>query len=66
MKIHHGTAMDLSRFENESFDITLVLEPMCHMYMNKDKCKVLEEAIRVTKIKGYILYERSYDDSIYL
>lgn len=25
------------------------------MYTNKDKCRVLEEAIRVTKRKGYIL-----------
>ena len=40
---------------NESFDITLVLGPMYHMYTNEDKRKVLEEAIRVTKRKGYIL-----------
>lgn len=52
---HQGTALDLSRFEDESFDITLVLGPMYHMYTNEDKCKVLEEAIRVTKRKGYIL-----------
>ncbi len=25
IKTHHGTALDLSRFEDESFDVTLVL-----------------------------------------
>lgn len=51
---HHGTALDLSRFEDEAFDITLVLGPMYHMYNDEDKKKVLEEAIRVTKKEGYI------------
>jgi len=52
--IHHGTALDLSGFEDEFFDITLVLGPMYHMYNVEDKKKVLEEAIRVTKKEGYI------------
>ena len=54
IKTHQGSALDLSRFEDESFDLTLVLGPMYHMYTQKDKQKVLEEAIRVTKKKGHI------------
>lgn len=50
-----GTALDLSRYAAESFDITLVLGPMYHMYTKADKLKVLEEAIRVTKTNGHIL-----------
>ncbi len=50
-----GTALDLSRFADESFDITLVLGPMYHIYTKEDKQKVLEEAIRVTKKHGHIL-----------
>lgn len=50
-----GTALDLSRYSDESFDITLVLGPMYHMYTKEDKLKVLEEAIRVTKTNGHIL-----------
>ena len=50
-----GTALDLSRYSDESFDITLVLGPMYHMYREEDKQKVLAEAIRVTKSKGHIL-----------
>ncbi len=55
IRTHHGTALDLSRFPDETFDITLVLGPMYHMYTQEDKKKVLEEAIRVTKKNGHIL-----------
>jgi len=50
-----GTALDLARYADETFDITLVLGPMYHMYSKEDKQKVLAEAIRVTKKQGYIL-----------
>lgn len=54
IRTHHGTALDLSRFEDESFDITLVLGPMYHLYTQEDKQKTMEEAIRVTKKDGHI------------
>ena len=54
IRTHQGTALDLSRFEEESFDMTLILGPMYHMYTKEDKEKVLAEAIRVTKKGGYI------------
>ena len=53
--ILHIIALDLSRFADESFDITLVLGQMYHMYTKENKRKVLEEAIRVTKNHGHIL-----------
>lgn len=40
IRTHQGTALDLSRFEDESFDMTLVLGPMYHMYTKEDKEKV--------------------------
>lgn len=55
IRTHRGTALDLSRFEDEAFDITLVLGPMYHLYTKADKEKALAEAIRVTKKQGYIL-----------
>ncbi len=54
IRTHHGTALDLSRFEDESFDMTLVLGPMYHLYTKEDKQKAMAEAIRVTKKGGYI------------
>jgi len=54
IRTHHGTALDLSRFEDESFDMTLVLGPMYHLYTKEDKQKAMAEAIRVTKRGGHI------------
>lgn len=50
-----GDALDLSRFENDSFHVTLSFGPMYHLYDEKDQHKALNEAIRVTKPGGIIL-----------
>ena len=50
-----GNALDLSFLPDDSFDITLSLGPMYHLYTKEDKIKALNEAIRVTKPGGYIL-----------
>ena len=55
VKAYQGTALDLSRFEDNSFDLTLVFGPMYHLYTLKDKVQALKEAHRVTKPNGYIL-----------
>ena len=44
-----GDALNLSRFDENTFDVTLVLGPMYHMFTMEDKKKVLEEAIREKK-----------------
>ena len=55
-KIHavQGNALDLSRYEDESFDLVLILGPMYHLYTMEDRKKALEEAVRVTKKGGHI------------
>lgn len=50
-----GNAMDLSELSDGSFDLTMVLGPMYHLYTRDDKLKALSEAVRVTKPGGYIL-----------
>lgn len=49
-------ALDLSQFAEESFDMTLVFGPMYHLYKKEDVQKAIEEAIRVTKKDGVILF----------
>ena len=49
-----GNMQDLSVFADESFDLTLVLGPMYHLYTKEDKQKAMAEAIRVTKRGGHI------------
>ncbi len=51
-----GDATDLTRFEDDSFDVTLVFGPMYHLYEKVDVDKAIDEAIRVTKPGGAILY----------
>lgn len=53
--ITQGNAMNLSAFESNVYDITLLLGPMYHLFTTEDKLKALSEAIRVTK-KGGIIF----------
>lgn len=55
VKAYQGTALKLKRFENDTFDMTLVFGPMYHLYTFEDKVKALSEAKRVTKPGGVIL-----------
>lgn len=55
VKAKQGTALDLSRFKENTFDMTLVFGPMYHLYSFEDKLKALNEAKRVTKPGGVIL-----------
>lgn len=55
LRAFQGDALDLSRFEDNSFDVTLVFGPMYHLYEPDDVNKALDEAIRVTKPSGVIL-----------
>lgn len=50
-----GNAVDLSFLEDNTFDMTLLLGPMYHLYTKEEKLLALSEAVRVTKPKGYIL-----------
>lgn len=55
VKAFQGNAMKLSKFADESFDVTLVFGPMYHLHEMEEKIKALSEAKRVTKTGGYIL-----------
>lgn len=55
IKSFQGDALDLGRFGENTFDVTLVFGPMYHLYEEKDVHKALEEAVRVTKKGGVIL-----------
>ena len=50
-----GNALDLSLFGDDSFDLTLVLGPMYHLYTKEDKLRALSEAVRVTRPGGRIM-----------
>ena len=52
--LQQGNALDLSRFEDNSFDMTLLLGPMYHLFSQEDQTRALNEALRVTKPNGYL------------
>lgn len=54
VKAWQGNAMKLSRFEDESFDLTLLFGPMYHLHAYEEKLQALREAKRVTKKGGFL------------
>jgi len=52
--ILQGNALDLSAFESETYDVTLLLGPMYHLYTEDDQRQALAEALRVTKRGGVV------------
>lgn len=53
--ITRGNAMNLHDFADESYDVTLLLGPLYHLFTEADKLRALSEAVRVTKKGGVIL-----------
>ena len=49
-----GNALDLSMYEDNTFDVTLVLGPLYHLFKPEEDEKAISEAIRVTKPHGKI------------
>ena len=64
--ITQGNAMDLSVFTDNTYDMTLVLGPMYHLYTQEDKRKAISEAIRVTKQRGIVIVAYVISDSVIL
>ncbi|MBO6129667.1 MAG: class I SAM-dependent methyltransferase [Pseudobutyrivibrio sp.] len=55
VKAYQGNALKLKRFEDNSFDLTLLFGPMYHLKTREEQLQALCEAKRVTKPGGYIL-----------
>lgn len=52
--IRQGNAKDLHMLADNTYDITLLLGPMYHLYTVEEQHQALSEAIRVTKTGGVI------------
>ncbi len=50
-----GDALDLSRFDDGSFDAVLLFGPMYHLYDAQDVHRALDEAVRVTRPGGVLM-----------
>ena len=52
--VHQGNAKKLSMFSDDTFEITLLLGPMYHLFTVPEQLEALNEAIRVTKRGGIV------------
>ena len=52
--VRQGNALDLSDFGDNSYDLTLLLGPLYHLYTVEDQRRALAEALRVTKPGGVV------------
>ena len=52
--VRQGNAKELFFFEEDTFDMTLLLGPMYHLFTEEEQKQALSEAIRVTKPGGVI------------
>ena len=60
-----GDAVDLTRFGDGTFDVTLVLGPLYHLYEEQDIRKAISEAIRVTKKGGIVMIAYLTSDGVF-
>lgn len=54
LQIEQGTALDLSRFRDESFDVVFVFGPLYHLISSEDRNTCISEALRVLKKDGLL------------
>lgn len=55
IKARQGNALNLRKYESDSFDIVLLFGPMYHLFTREDKIKALSEARRVMKPEGILM-----------
>lgn len=66
ISIVQGNALDLSGFADKSYDITLLLGPLYHLYDAAEQKQALCEALRVTKSGGILFCAYCISDSTIL
>jgi len=63
VRIFEGNATDLSMFDDNTYDIVLLLGPMYHLFTDADCAKALSEAVRVTKPGGILMAAYCMNDA---
>lgn len=66
ISIVQGNATDLSDFEDNAYDVTLLLGPMYHLFTLEERKKAISEAVRITEKGGTIFAAYVGNDSVIL
>lgn len=56
IKVVEASAIDLSMFKDDEFDVGIMFGPMYHLYSKDDKLKALKEAKRICKKYIFVTY----------
>lgn len=66
IELVQGNAVDLSRYEDETFDGVLVFGPLYHLHKEEDRLKCISEAKRVCKKDGKLFFAFISNDMVIL
>lgn len=66
LRLVQGNALDLSRYESDSFDLVLVFGPLYHLSKIEDRKRCIQEAKRVCKKDGLIYFAFISNDMVML
>lgn len=64
--LRQGNALDLSHYEDESFDAVLLFGPLYHLHRVEDRLQCIREAKRVCKPDGTIFFAFISNDMVIL
>lgn len=66
IQLRQGNALDLSCYPDETFDVVLLLGPLYHLHQKEDRKQCIQEAKRVCKKDGLILFSFISHDMVIL
>lgn len=66
VRLLQGNALDLSAFENASFDVVLLMGPLYHLSSATDRDRAIAEAKRVCKLDGVVFFAFISNDMVVL
>jgi len=66
IELVQGNAVDLSRYQDESFDAVLVFGPLYHLHSHQDQQKCIAEAKRVCRKDGKLFFAFISNDMVIL
>ena len=66
IELVQGNALDLSRYDSDSFDVVLLFGPLYHLHEEADKLRCIEEAKRVCRPDGKIFFAFISNDIVIL
>jgi len=66
VELTQGNALDLSMYEDSSFDVVLVFGPLYHLHSDEDKQRCISEAKRVCRPDGKLFFAFISNDMVFL